>query len=99
MTSRQRGGAPVGHLADLDAVGAGAVMYLRMWADGSVARARVCDDFRRAHGIGMVPSARIADGGDVVDIDPETQPVAQAARLPGLVTGIAASSAGTSSSS
>ncbi|MAY88824.1 MAG: hypothetical protein CML02_19145 [Pseudooceanicola sp.] len=48
MTSRQRGGAPVGHLADLDAVGAGAVMYLRMWADGSVARARVCDDFRRA---------------------------------------------------
>ena len=51
-----------------------------------------------AHGIGMVPSARITDGGDVVDIDPETQPVAQAARLPGLVTGIAASSAGTSSS-
>ena len=30
-------------------------------------------DLRRAHGIGMVPPARIADGGDVVDVDAQTQ--------------------------
>ena len=56
------------------------------------------NDFRRAHRVGMVPSARVADGRDVVDVDPEAQGAGQAARLPGLVTGTAASSAGSSSS-
>ena len=56
------------------------------------------DDFRRAHRVRMIAAARIADGGDVVDINPETQGSTHAARLPGLVTPIAASSAGTSPS-
>ena len=30
----RRGGAPVGYIDELDAVGAGAVKYLRMWSDG-----------------------------------------------------------------
>ena len=30
-------------------------------------------DLRRAHRIGMAPAARIADGGDVVDVDAEAQ--------------------------
>ncbi len=48
MTPRRdsrRGGAPVGHVADLDAVGAGAVLYLRLWFDGPEAQARVRHDF------------------------------------------------------
>lgn len=42
---RRRGGAPVGHLTDLDAVGAGAVLYLRLWCDGPESQARAHRDF------------------------------------------------------
>lgn len=45
-----RGGAPVGHIADLDAVSAGAVLYLRAWCDGPDAQARICSDFATALG-------------------------------------------------
>ena len=55
-------------------------------------------DFRRPHRIGMIASARVADGGDVVDIDPQAKGRAQALRLPGLVTSMAARSSGNSSS-
>lgn len=44
----QRGAARVGLLADLDAVEAGAVLYLRLWCDGD--RAQVARDFERALG-------------------------------------------------
>lgn len=40
-----RGGAPVGYVAELGAVEAGAVFYLRLWADGAAARQQVQDDF------------------------------------------------------
>ncbi len=33
-----RGGLPVGHLSDLDPVGAGAVLCLRLWCDGPAGR-------------------------------------------------------------
>ena len=35
----RRGGAPVGYIDELGAVGAGAVKYLRMWSDGPEAQA------------------------------------------------------------
>jgi hypothetical protein len=44
----QRGAARVGLLADLDAVEAGAVLYLRLWCDGD--RAQVARDFENALG-------------------------------------------------
>ncbi|WP_109464126.1 hypothetical protein [Albibacillus kandeliae] len=50
MTAARRGGAPVGHLTELDPVEAGAVMYLRLWNDGPAAQARVEHDFRRCLG-------------------------------------------------
>lgn len=40
-----RGGAPVGFLAELDPIEAGAVLYLRMWCDGPAAQAQVWNDF------------------------------------------------------
>ena len=58
-------------------------------------------DLSRAHRIGMIAAARIADGRDVIDVHAEAQGWSRAssqARLPGLVTGMAASSGGTSSS-
>ena len=66
---------------------------------------------RRAHRIGKRAAARVAHGGDVIDVDAETQrghrmilssfgairaPRASA-RLPGLTAGIAASSGGSAS--
>jgi hypothetical protein len=48
----------------------------------------------------VIAAARVPDRRDVVDIDAEAEPVGQAAaRLPGLIAGIAASSAGTDSAS
>ncbi|WP_172292215.1 hypothetical protein [Pseudoruegeria sp. HB172150] len=41
----QRGGAPVGFITELDPVGAGAVLYLRLWNDGPDAQAQVHRDF------------------------------------------------------
>lgn len=43
--SSRRGGAPVGFLSDLDPVGAGAVLYLRLWNEGEAARVQVRRDF------------------------------------------------------
>ena len=61
----------------------------------------ICTGFgshqRGAQGVGMQATARIADGGDVIDVDAEAQVVAHAARLPGLIAGIAASSGGSAS--
>ena len=51
---------------------------------------------RRAHRIGIGDAARVADGGDVIDVDAEPDALAHAARprLPGLIAGSAASSGG-----
>ena len=58
-------------------------------------------DVRGAHRIGMVAAARVPDGRDVIDIDAEAEamPRQAAARLPGLIAGIAARSGGTASAS
>nr|WP_171235653.1 hypothetical protein [Ruegeria sp. HKCCA6837] len=45
-----RGGATVGHLADLGPVEAGAVMYLRMWSEGEGGRTDAASDFQIALG-------------------------------------------------
>ncbi|MGB3317022.1 MAG: hypothetical protein WBB85_21750 [Albidovulum sp.] len=42
---RNRGGAPVGFVSELDSVEAAAVLYLRLWSDGPNAKERVADDF------------------------------------------------------
>ncbi|MBZ8118314.1 hypothetical protein KUD11_06595 [Roseovarius sp. LXJ103] len=42
---KARGGAPVGRIADLDAVEAAAVIYFRLWCDGAPSRSQVEDDF------------------------------------------------------
>lgn len=47
-----RGGAPVGYVAELDPIEAGAVMYLRLWCDGPESQAMVRDDFSRVLGAG-----------------------------------------------
>lgn len=44
MTSL-RGSSAVGHMTDLDPVEAGAVLYLRLWCEGSCSRARLTADF------------------------------------------------------
>lgn len=46
----ERGGAPVGFVSDLNAVEAGAVLYLRLWCSGADARAQVSRDFATALG-------------------------------------------------
>ena len=38
--------------------------------------AGACDHFGGAHRIGMIAAARVADGGDVIDVDAEAEPVA-----------------------
>ena len=48
--SDRRGAAPVGYLEDLGAVEAGAVMYFRLWAEGSEAQAQVWAEFADALG-------------------------------------------------
>ena len=40
-----RGGAPVGHLRDLDPIEAAAVLYFRMWCEGRSVRDRLASDF------------------------------------------------------
>ena len=46
----ERGGAPVGFMAELDGVGAASVIYLRMWYDGPVSKADVWNDFSSSLG-------------------------------------------------
>ena len=41
-----RGGAPAGYLQDLTPIEAGAVLYLRLWCEGSDAQAQINSDFR-----------------------------------------------------
>ena len=48
--SPNRGGAPVGYVAELGPVEAGAVLYLRLWSDGPDAQSRVWRDFATALG-------------------------------------------------
>jgi len=62
-------------------------------------RARLRRENRCSHRVRMVAAACVPDGRNVVDIDAETEPVHAAARLPGLIAGIAARSAGTESAS
>lgn len=45
-----RGGAPVGYVAELGPVEAGAVLYLRLWCDGPDAQAQVWNDFASSLG-------------------------------------------------
>ncbi len=47
---RHRGGAPVGYVAELGPIEAGAVLYLRLWCDGPDAQAQVKRDFAIALG-------------------------------------------------
>ncbi|AVO36814.1 hypothetical protein [Pukyongiella litopenaei] len=56
---KNRGGAPVGMVADLDPVEAGAVLYLRLWSDGPDGKARMWNEF--ASTLGAQP-ARAALG-------------------------------------
>jgi hypothetical protein len=46
----RRGGAPVGHIADLPQIEAGAVACLRLWCDGAEAQARLWADLSGALG-------------------------------------------------
>lgn len=45
-----RGGAPVGYVAELGPVEAGAVLYLRLWCAGADAQTQVGNDFETALG-------------------------------------------------
>ena len=51
MEKPHRGGAPVGYVAELDPIEAGAVMYLRLWCDGPDSQAIVWEDFSLHLGI------------------------------------------------
>src|SRR3546814_2987355 len=64
---------------------------------GDAVAANRRDDLCRAHRVGMVAAARVADRRDMVDVDAEPQPRAggeggghAAARLPGFTAGLAA---------
>lgn len=46
-----RGGAPVGYLAELGPVEAGAIFYFRMWCNGPEERAQAQSDFAIALGV------------------------------------------------
>ena len=48
--SQNRGGAPVGYVAELGPVEARAVLYLRLWCDGTNAQTQVWNDFAVALG-------------------------------------------------
>ena len=56
----QRGGAPVGFIAELDGVEAASVIYLRLWCDGSKAQANVWNDL--AAGLGTDRGRRALKG-------------------------------------
>lgn len=46
----QRGGAPLGYLTELPAIEAGAILYLRLWAEGDESRTRIRQDFEATLG-------------------------------------------------
>ena len=77
-----------------------AAVFAQMRSDAVAADRR--DDLRRTHRIRMIAAARVPDGRHVIDVDAQAQArrnecAHQAARLPGLIAGVAASSGGTSS--
>lgn len=51
-SSVPRGGMPVGAVTDLDPVGAGAVICLRLWGDGPDRRSELSDELSRTLGLG-----------------------------------------------
>jgi hypothetical protein len=53
----RRGGVPVGHLAELPQVEAGAVVCLRLWCDGAEAQGRLWSDMTGALGAGPAREA------------------------------------------
>lgn len=58
-TQSQRGGAPVGYIAELDGIEAASVIYLRLWCEGPTSRAQVRDDFE--NGLGPEPGCRAVE--------------------------------------
>ncbi|MEM7073736.1 MAG: hypothetical protein AAGA28_08970 [Pseudomonadota bacterium] len=48
---QHRGGAPVGYVAELEPVEAGAVLYLRLWSDGGYAQNQMEEEFMAALGV------------------------------------------------
>ena len=48
--NQHRGASPVGYVTELDAVEAGAVLYLRRWCDGPAAQSEGWTDFANALG-------------------------------------------------
>jgi hypothetical protein len=79
-----------------------AAVFAKVRGDPVAAHGR--DDLRCTHRIGMIPTARIADGGDVIDVHAKAEGIgAQGAgsvvlvhsfRLPGLVTSTRANASG-----
>ena len=64
--------------------------------------ATIRDDLGRAHRIGMIAArlrcpTRVADRGDVIDVDAQSKSHAFKSRLPGFSAGIAANSGGSAS--
>ncbi|WP_341365555.1 hypothetical protein [Yoonia sp. BS5-3] len=55
----KRGGAPVGHVAELDGIEAASVIYLRLWCDGPDGQDSVSEDF--AMGLGPENGAKARD--------------------------------------
>lgn len=49
-SNQNRGGAPVGFIAELDGIEAASVIYLRLWCDGPDAQAQVWNDFASGFG-------------------------------------------------
>ena len=64
---------------------------------GDAVRPRLDRQQRRPHRIGIPRPARVAHRRDVIDIHPKPQVAGHAARLPGLIAGIASSSGGKAS--
>ncbi|KIN61229.1 hypothetical protein Z945_2219 [Sulfitobacter noctilucae] len=50
LQSRNRGGAPVGFITELDSIEAASVIYLRLWCDGPAAQAQMWNDFASSLG-------------------------------------------------
>jgi hypothetical protein len=67
--------------------------------DGDAVTAACRDDLCRPNRIGMIATARVANGRNVIDVHTQSQALRYHgfARLPGLIAGVAASSGGSSS--
>src|SRR4029078_10169324 len=88
----------LGHQPVDVAVGDVAPVFAQM--RGSPVSTGLCRDMRRSNRIGMIAPARVPYGRDVIDVDAEPETTGHAAaRLPGFIGGIAASSGGRASAS